>query len=294
MILACGKRVPTSCGFGISLINSVLFVPYCVSFLLWPCALSSFVKDVSGMDHDDLVPVLPPPTTYDVPAKPFWPPDLPETYRQRTRTNPTTGEVHAILPVTSTCNGWRTLAHTYCANRAGHRTDHPGTGRCHFHDTGPIMTAARVRLGHIAHTAVGALALELEAAEDDPTDITSELHLARSLLLNWIKRYEHYMEHLALWAQAFANHEVGHAPPMAMDISRIDVLLRRVADLALQVQQARLLDSVSQGELIEILRTVSQVVDVSVTTCPTCHAPLTSVLDLIRAGWSNIRLWKKG
>lgn len=230
------------------------------------------------------------------PAAPFWPPDLPEVYYQKgatTRKHPTTGAQHEVLPATATCNGYRSFAETYCKRPAGWDTDHPGTGRCRHHDGARLATAARIRLGHIAHTAVGALALELEATDSDPTDITAELHLARSLLLNWIQRYDTYMEQLTLWARAYASGEVGHPPPLAMDMTRIDGLLRRVADLALQLQHAKLRDAISQGEMIEILRAVSRVVEESVTTCPQCAAPLAGVLDLIRAGWQKVSLWKR-
>lgn len=205
-------------------------------------------------------------------------------------TNRTTGVQHEILPSTKTCNGWRTEAECYCSNPAGKNTLHKGVGRCTFHDTSEA-TAARMRLRHIQSTAIGALALELEESDTNITDITSELHLARATLLNWIARYDDWQENVSFWAQAYAIGEVANQPPGRMDISRLDTLLKRVAELALQLEESRLKDAISQGELIEILREVGGVVELTVTTCPYCHESLATVLELIRGGWQKIMLW---
>ena len=230
--------------------------------------------------------------TKDPDVKPsFYPDDLPlDRPKGQIATKSTTGIPHEILPATSTCNGWRHGALAYCSKAAGWRTDHPGEGRCTFHDTS-AATATRMRLYHIRETAIGSLALELEASDDDPTSIASELHLARATLLNWIARYDDWQDKVSLWAQAYAKGEVASQPPARMDISRLDILLKRVAELALQLEESRLKDAVSQGELIEILREVGTTVETTVTTCPHCKEPLTAVLELIRQGWARIQLW---
>mgnify|MGYP001599861150 FL=1 len=201
-----------------------------------------------------------------------------------------TGVEHEILPVTSTCNGWRSEAQTYCRNGPGDETNHKGVGRCAYHDVS-VATDARLRLQHISNTAIGALALELEADGTDPAGIVSELHLIRATMLNWIARYDVYQGEIALWAQAYAVGDVRYQPPMRMDISRIDHLVKTVAALALQVEESRLKDAVSQGELIEILREVGTVVELSVTSCPHCNGSLTPVLELVKMGWQKIILW---
>lgn len=227
-----------------------------------------------------------------VPGKPpFYPTDLPpERPQGELVTNRTTGVQHEILPTTSTCNGWRTEAECYCANYPGSGTSHKGTGRCTFHDTS-AATETRMRLLHIRQTAIGALALELDESDTNPTDITSELHLARATLLNWIARYDDWQETVGLWAQAYQRGEVANQPPARMDISRLDTLLKRVAELALQLEDSRLKDAISQGEMIEILREIGSTVELSVTVCPHCKGSLTQVLDLIRQGWARIQLW---
>ena len=148
-----------------------------------------------------------------------------------------------------------------------------------------------MRLRHISQTAIGALALELEASDSTPTDITSELHLARATLLNWIARYDVFQEDVALWATAYARQDVSRVPPVRMDISRFDTLLKRVAELALQLEESKLKDAISQGELIEILKEVGATVELSVTTCPHCKGSLAPVLELVKTGWQKIQLW---
>lgn len=224
---------------------------------------------------------------------PFYPRDLPlDRPPGQIITNRTTGVQHEILPSTSTCNGWRTDAQCYCANPAGLGTLHKGTGRCMFHDTSKA-TETRMRLYHIRETAIGALALELEESDDDPTNITSELHLARATLLNWIVRYDEWQEKVTLWAEAYARGDVANQPPARMDISRIDALLKRVAELALQLEESRLRDAISQGEMVEVLREIAVTVETTVTVCPFCKGSLAPVLGLIRQGWQKINLWNR-
>ena len=231
-------------------------------------------------------------TPETAPVKPpFYPPDLPpDRAPGYVRINHPTAVRHEILPTTATCNGWRSEAQAYCANPPGAGTDHKGTGRCFFHDTS-AATAAHMRLRHIRDTTIGALALELEETDTNPTDIASELHLARATLLNWIARYDDWQEKVALWAHAYARGEVGNQPPARMDISRLDTLLKRVAELALQLEESRLKDAISQGEMAEVLREIAMTVETTVTACPHCHGSLAPVLEFVRQGWARIQLW---
>lgn len=224
---------------------------------------------------------------------PFYPSDLPsDKPRGQIITNPATGVQHEVLPFTSTCNGWRTRAECYCSQPAGWHTTHEGTGRCFFHDTSKAVET-RMRLYYIRQTTIGALALELDESDTNPTDITSELHLARATLLNWIARYDDWQAKVDLWAQAYARGDVVNQPPARMDISRIDALLQRVASLALQLEESKLRDAISQGELIEILREVGMTVETTVTVCPHCKGTLAPVLELIRQGWQRVQLWNR-
>jgi len=150
-----------------------------------------------------------------------------------------------------------------------------------------------MRLYHIRQTTIGALALELDESDTNPTDITSELHLARAMLLNWIARYDAWQSTVDLWAQAYQRGDVANQPPARIDISRIDALLKRVAELALQLQESRLRDAISQGEMVEILKEISVTVQTTVTVCPHCKGSLDPVLDLIRQGWQRIQLWNR-
>ena len=227
---------------------------------------------------------------YIVPKTHFYPEDVPADAKTRTVTNQTTGDTHVILPATKTCNGWRLRAKTYCSQVAGMRTQHRGTGRCWLHDMSPAH-AGSSRYRHIEHTAVGVLANEILSIDDDPTNITEELAMARAIFSDWIERYALWSDALLAWHASFYSGEKEPKPLKILDISDAHRQLKTIGTLAQQLQDSRLRDAVSQGELVEILREVSTVVELSLTTCPHCHGKLDAVLDLIRKGWTAIQLW---
>lgn len=220
------------------------------------------------------------------------PPDLPPDWRRGDfRTTPTTG-THEVVPATSTCNGWRKREGGYCQRPAGWRTEHPGEGRCKWHDmTAPLRAMQRYQRLHA--TTIGALAHELAEIDDDPCNILPELHLARALFLDWIRRYDAFTEALLTWHEAYQQGNLTARPPRAMDIARAESQLQGIARLAQQLEESRMKDALSQGELVEILREVGLVVETTVVACPYCRGPLQPVLDRIRQGWQRIQLWNR-
>lgn len=226
---------------------------------------------------------------YKPPKTHFYPDDLPPDAKTR-KTTSSSGETHIIIQSTKTCNGWRKYAATYCSQPAGKLTKHNGHGRCWLHDMSPAHAGSE-RYRHIENTAVGALANTILAIDDDPTNITDELAMARAIFSDWVDRYDAWSEALLAWHASFYMGDKEPKPVKIMDIADAHRQLRTIGTLAQQLQDARLKDAVSQGELVDILREVSTVVELSLTTCPHCHGPLAPVLELIRAGWNKIQLW---
>jgi hypothetical protein len=87
------------------------------------------------------------------------------------------------------CRGWNAKREKYCRSLAGMGTDHPGVGRCKFHDGGGD---ARVKTGlhrrYQFKTKKREARLEHHAADPSPLDLSAELALARTLLEEWLER----------------------------------------------------------------------------------------------------------
>ena len=222
----------------------------------------------------------------------FYPPDLPPDAKITHYKHPKTGASHDILPPTSTCNGHLLRRPGYCSNRAGQWTTHDGTGRCVKHDMSRAHGANR-RYTALQETAIGALADEIAAYDDDPTNITDELTIARALFVDWIQRYQKFSEALIAWHESFTTGEVVRKPVRILDITQANQQIQTIAKLAQQLEDSRLRDALSQGELIAILQEVSRSTEATVTTCPHCHGSLQPVLDAIKVAWGGINLWHR-
>ena len=220
----------------------------------------------------------------------FYPADLPPGQPLERYHNATTGAEHDILPPTATCNGYLRRRHGYCSNRAGQFTTHDGTGRCIRHDMSAAHAASR-RYRALHDTAIGALAQEIAVYDDDPTNITEELALARALFTDWIKRYQQFSDAIIAWHKSYSSGEGTPKPVRLLDITAADRQIQTIARLALQLEESRLRDALSQGELIAILREVSLATETTVTTCPHCHGSLQPVLEAIKTAWGRIVLW---
>ena len=221
----------------------------------------------------------------------FYPPDLPPDAQITHYTSPKSGATHDILPPTATCNG-HLIRPGYCSNRAGQWTTHDGAGRCVKHDMSRAHLA-NTRYTALQETTIGILADEIAAYDDDPTNITDELTLARALFVDWIQRYQEFSEALLAWHASFATGRAAPKPARILDITQASQQIRVIAQLAQQLEDSRLRDALSQGELIAILQEVSRSTEATVTTCPHCHGSLQPVLDAIKGAWGGINLWHR-
>ena len=230
------------------------------------------------------------PTSPSATKPPFYPTDLPTGQRWTVRRDEH-GAEHEILPPTATCNGHLNYREGYCPRPAGNFTKHKGTGRCEVHDMSIAHEATR-RYHRLTTTAIGALAGEIQSrTDDDPANITDELALARALFIDWVERYQEGLNALLAWNAARESGGKAKKPPKIMNIVQAQTQIRTIAALAMQLEESRLRDVISQGEMVEILREISISTEAALTTCPHCQGSLAPVLEHIKAAWSHIQLW---
>ena len=117
--------------------------------------------------------------------------------------------------------------------------------------------------------------------------------MARALFADWIQRYQKFSEALIAWHESFnpETERFARRPPRIMDITAAQYQLQTIAKLAQQLEESRLKDALSQGEMIEILQEVSVATEDSVALCPHCHGSLAPVLEAIKQRWASIQLW---
>lgn len=131
------------------------------------------------------------------------------------------------------CRAWNPRREKYCGARAGSGTDHVGVGRCSIHNGGGenrVVHGQRRRYP-LQTPRIGEL-LEHHAADPDPFNVREELDLARSVLQDWIERYEDNTEALLAWHASF---KLRHGPVAPEK----EEALRRVLDEYQELQEGR-------------------------------------------------------
>jgi hypothetical protein len=97
-------------------------------------------------------------------------------------------------------------SHPHCHNVAGHATDHVGAGRCKFH--GGRKAISHGRYSKIERPRIRDLIADQED-DPDPLNILPELAAGRALFVDFIERYDAWLEALLAWHVSW---EMGRRP----------------------------------------------------------------------------------
>lgn len=141
----------------------------------------------------------------------------------------------------------------YCGQTAGWGTDHPGTGRCKFHNGRPPTHG---RYSRYLKTSLGD-EIDRLREDPDPLDLTEEVHLARALL-----------------RRALDNDDFSDASRMSL-VSEISKIVKRIEDVRAQ-------NAISVKDLQRLMMEMGRVV--------AQHVEDQEIIDRIRDEWRSIRL----
>lgn len=186
----------------------------------------------------------------------------------------------------------------HCRQRAGHRTDHVGQGRCRLHG-GATPVASSGRYSKITRPRIAAL-VQAFSEDPDPLDLTPEVHALRALVVDYIERWDETTEALLAWHASFDvgqpndatalpvdGQPVTPAPPVAqrprkvLDLSDAAKLLDYVGKMVERVEKIRVGSHISEHpEFRRITREMGRHVMANV--------PDIDVLARIHAGWNSI------
>lgn len=114
---------------------------------------------------------------------------------------------------------------------------------------------------------------------DDPMDLRPELAMLRSLVHDWIDRYNENREALIKWAYSFVPPKPDHVHDVAEGWKIIEAISRVVE----RIEKARSQNAISRPDLVRVMTEMGRVVERHVSDAPT--------LEKIRDGWlNNIRV----
>lgn len=187
------------------------------------------------------------------------------------------------------CRGWNQNRSKYCKARAGANTDHLGVGRCFRH--GGATPIRNGRYSKIKRQELRHLIEELEN-DPDPLDMFPELATARALFMDWVNRYDVFIEALLAWHGSFteegqAAEENGEAPVarkprQVLDISDGYRLLDLIRKTVASIEKIASENAISRPELLRVMTEMGRVVESVVAD--------ESQLEKIRDGWGTIRI----
>jgi len=104
----------------------------------------------------------------------------------------------------------------YCQQRAGYKTPHLGDGRCYLHGgLTPIKTG---RYSTITHSRLSHLIEKMDQSGESVLDLEPEAKLMRAMVVDYINRYDNFVDELHKWAAARQKAAGKGAPPPKLEI----------------------------------------------------------------------------
>tara|TARA_R110002020_G_scaffold2230_4_gene10444 strand:- start:15225 stop:15872 length:648 start_codon:yes stop_codon:yes gene_type:complete len=174
----------------------------------------------------------------------------------------------------------RSEGHTHktCRNPAGKKTAHPGQGRCYLHGGNSVKTHGRY--SQIDHEGFQEKLGKLEAIEQDVMDLVPEVQLLRTLVIDYVERYEKFAEALIAWHADGAGKT--SKPRKVMDITDAGNLIEKISRTVQRIHAIHSTGSIT----LDTFKRVVESMGITVAK----HITDKAVLDAIEAEWSNLAL----
>ena len=164
-----------------------------------------------------------------------------------------------------------------CRNPAGARTDHHGQGRCYLHGGRSVKKSGRYST--IDHERFREKLGQLEAIEQDVMDLVPEVQLLRTLVIDYVERYEDYHAALLAW---HADSTKTSKPRKVLDIADAGNLIEKIGRTVHRIHQIHSTGSITLDTFKRGGESMGIVVAKHVEDKPT--------LDAIEIEWSELAL----
>ena len=120
------------------------------------------------------------------------------------------------------------------------------------------------------------------AEDPEPLNLLQEVHLLRSLVLDYIERYDEFTDALVAWNESFKGERENPKPVRVLDVADAAGLVDRVGRMVERIEKIRAENAVSQRDLVRVLEEYARVVKL--------HVEDEKALGRISRDWASIRL----
>ena len=185
-----------------------------------------------------------------------------------------------------------------CSQKAGWGTDHVGEGRCKLHGG-----ATPIKSGRYSKVTRPRIKQLLETFENDPAplDLLPELALIRSLILDYIERYDEFTTALIAWHQdndAWTDFE-GNKHPSTKPVQVLDILsvakyITTIGQLTERIEKSKKEGAVTLETLNRVMEQLGVELVAAVQETVTDEAQRSKLLVAVERRWSSIQLEQPG
>jgi hypothetical protein len=200
-----------------------------------------------------------------------------------------------------------------CGQNAGHKTDHPGVGRCWLHAGRP---PSHGRYSSIKSTSLREL-YEKHMADPEPLNIEPELAHARAIFQDFLERYDAWREALLAWHESYrtggnaysdavrnlretiatkdpakiqaalkeleeASRAVSGKPTQILDQADAYRILSEITKIVERIERIKAQNAISRPDMLRTMSEMGRVVERHVTDEET--------RERIKDGWLEIRI----
>lgn len=170
----------------------------------------------------------------------------------------------------------------YCRQPLGYKTPHVGSGRCYLHGgLTPIKTGMH---SMIKHTRLKDLLTELEKTDQEVMDLEPEVKLMRAMVIDFINRYDDFVDQLETWYNAIdAGRSDQKLPPIPRkfpDLNDASQLIEGTSRIVERIHKITREGSIT----LDVFRTVMSRMGAVVAGCVADDRMLKKIED----GWQEI------
>lgn len=170
----------------------------------------------------------------------------------------------------------------HCRLGKGYKTPHPGYGRCWLHGgLTPIKTGMH---SAIKHGRLKDLLIELEQTDQQLMDLEPEVKLMRALVVDFVNRYDTFIDQLESWYNALdtqrANNSLPPVPRKFPDLDDASQLIEGTSRIVERIHKITREGSITLDVFRMLMSRMGTVVAAAIEDNAT--------LQQIEKGWSEI------
>lgn len=177
------------------------------------------------------------------------------------------------------CGRMRAHGKGACKNYAGFKTDHPGEGACFKHGGRTANSLKHGRYSSVTHRQVRETLDTLTQMQEDAMDLIPEANLLRAMLIDYVNRYDEFVEALMAW---YADPDNKMRPRRSLDITDAAGLAESISRIVHRMHQIQSEGAIS---LITFARVTEQM---GITVAR--YVKDKKTLEQIQAEWQHLAL----